>query len=84
MRAYALLRVKAIARLERSTMRARRCILIAIFAYTGARVTTRNNKRDCFPTLTRVLDEIQLTLTQLRGSISQICFLWKRKRIYKD
>lgn len=50
----AIRRVKAIARSERSSTRARRCILIVVFAYTGARVTTRNNKRDCFPTWTWV------------------------------
>lgn len=64
--------------------RTTRCILIAIFTYIGASVTTRNNNRDCFPTLRESSSEIQLTLARLRGQVLQNCFLWKRKRTYKD
>lgn len=88
MRAYALLDDEW----KRSRVRkeARRAHDVAfwfvIFTYTGARVTTRNDKRDCFPTFTWVLasDEIQLTLARLRGPVLQSCFWWKKStQIYK-
>lgn len=67
-------------------MRARRCILIAIFTYTGARVTRRNDKRDLLSNVERresSSGEIRLTLARLRGPVPQISLLWKRKQIIK-